>query len=130
MTSRLVQVGLVGLVLGLTALAWAALRLPGRELVRGHLGDVGIVMFLVAGFGLAMPRRGPRVWIGLAALIALGTEIMQALGVRGTGLLGELTIGSTFDPFDLLAYAIGLAVSATWLRGATLTGSADPRSAR
>lgn len=129
MTSRLAWLGLWGLVLGLTALAWAALDLPGRELVRGHLGDVAIVMFLVAGFGLAMPRRGPRVWIALTASIALGTEVAQALGVRGTGLLGELTIGSTFDPFDLLAYAIGLAVSWAWL-GAALTDSADRRSAR
>lgn len=116
MTSRLVRLGLAGLVLGLTALAWAALHLPGRALVRGHLGDVGVVMVLVAVLGLALPRLGPRGWLGLTALIAVATEVGQVLGLRGTGLVGELTIGSTFDALDLLAYAIGLAVAALALR--------------
>lgn len=116
MRSRLVRLGLAGFVLGGTALAWAALRLPGRGLVRGHLGDVGIVLVIVAAFGLALPRLGPRAWIGLTALIAVGTEIGQALGLRGSGLLGELTIGSTFDPLDLLAYLVGLALAAVALR--------------
>jgi hypothetical protein len=111
----------VGLALGLTALAWAALDLPGRPWVRGHLGDVGAVMVLVAAIGLALPRLGARAWIALAAAIAAATEVAQALGVRGEGLAGELTIGATFDPLDLLAYGAGLAL-ASWM-----IGGAPPR---
>lgn len=115
MKQRLVLLGGIGLALGLTALAWAALELPGRALIRGHLGDVGIVMVLVAAFGLALPRLGLRGWIALAAVIALATELAQALGVHGEGVVNELTLGATFDPVDLLAYALGLALSAAWL---------------
>lgn len=116
MKSRLLLLGAIGLALGLVALAWAALDLPGRPLVRGHLGDVGMVMVLVAAFGLALPRLGARAWIALAAAIAAATELAQALGVRGEGLAGELTLGSTFDPLDLCACALGLAAAAALLR--------------
>lgn len=128
MTSRLVRLGLAGLALGITALAWAALDLPGRALVRGHLGDVGVVMVLVAVLGLALPWLGPRTWLGLTALIAVATELGQALGLRGAGLIGELTIGSTFDALDLLAYAIGLTAAAVLLLSpARERPSATPR---
>lgn len=112
MKRRLFLVAVLGLGLGLTALAWAALDLPGRPLVRGHLGDVGVVMVLVAAFGLALPRLGLRGWIALAAGIAAATELAQALGLHGEGVVNELTLGATFDPFDLLAYAVGLALAA------------------
>ncbi len=76
-------------------------------------------MFLVAALGLALPRLGPKGWLTVTGLVAVGTEVGQALGLRGSGLLGELTIGSTFDPLDLLAYVIGLALAAAVLRSRT-----------
>lgn len=109
------------MALGVTALLWAALDLPGRALVRGHVGDVGVVMLMTAILGSALPRLGPRWWIGLTAAMALAVETAQALGLRGEGLAGELTIGATFDPLDLVAYALGCALAWWMLR----TGAAQ-----
>lgn len=111
MKHRLAALGAAGVLLGATALAWAVLDLPGRSVVRGHLGDVGVVMVIVAVLGVVLSRLGTRAWIGLAAGLALLVELGQALGLRGEGLAGELTIGATFDPLDLVAYALGLAIS-------------------
>lgn len=81
--------------------------------LRSFVGDVVIVVFLVAA--LATPNvgsaRGRLVAIGL---VSVGAELVQSLHLVGPGShwLLHLTIGSTADPLDLVAYAIGLGVAA------------------
>jgi hypothetical protein len=86
-------------------------RGPGWKLLRAHGGDVAVTAFLFFSLGLVTSwteRR--RVW--LVGLLALGVELLQLarLPVRRS-LVTELTIGSTFDWLDLLAYALGLALA-------------------
>lgn len=81
--------------------------------IRGYLGDVLVVTFMVAV--AAVLRLGtPWQRIGATAGIAVGTELFQGLGLVGPDapLLLHLTLGSTFDPLDLLAYAAGLGLAA------------------
>lgn len=87
-------------------------RGPGRTFVRGAIGDVLVVMFLY--FTLAALTR----WRPRARLLAVGglaavTELSQLVprSVRSTAM--ELTIGATFDPWDLACYAAGLGLA--WL---------------
>lgn len=108
--------GAAALFLGGVTLGWAHFDLPGRALVRGSLGDVAIMMLLVAIFAGLWPRLRPLFWFLLAGALGVLVEVGQALGLRGEGLVGELTIGSSFDPYDFLAYALGLLIAALALR--------------
>lgn len=83
-------------------------RGPGFRIVRGHFGDAAITAFLFFLLGL-VTRWSWRLRAGLVGALALGTELVQLARLpfqRST--LTDLTIGSTFDFWDLLAYAIGL----------------------
>lgn len=102
---------------GLFVLAYSrpGWRGPGWRPLRAHGGDVFIVMllyFLSRLLGLFPRLRPPQraaVVLGLAAAV----ELFQAAGLlsaRGPGagaLLVQLTVGATFDPWDLLAYLVG-----------------------
>ena len=82
-------------------------------MVRGHLGDVAIIVFLVAGLatvGIGTPR-GRLVGVGA---FAVAVELWQGLGLVAPDapFLVHLMVGSTFDPVDLVFYGIGLAVAA------------------
>lgn len=72
-----------------------------------------VVVFLVAALAAARWSTARRRLLGVGAL-AIGTEAFQALGLvpADAPLLVHLTLGSTFDPVDLVAYAVGLAVAA------------------
>lgn len=118
MRARVMALGIAGLALGLSALAWAYFALPGRTLVRGHLGDVAIMMVLVAVVSWMTPRASRWVWLGVPMALGLLAEGAQAIGLHGSGLLNELTLGTTFDVLDLWAYAVGLGIAAFVLRGA------------
>ena len=80
-------------------------------MMRGYIGDVIIVMFfytLVQSFILGSRRR-----VALSTvLFAFCTELCQYANIlKWFGLsdspLAVLVFGSVYDPFDLLAYAIG-----------------------
>jgi hypothetical protein len=93
----------VSLAAGLALFAWV------RGPVRGFVGDVLVIVFLVAclattGRGTA---RGRLLAIGA---LALGTELFQGLGVvpEDAPWWVHLTVGATFDPVDFLAYLLGL----------------------
>ena len=76
--------------------------------LRGFGGDVLIVVGLVSV--LATLRIGAPRWRVLGVLaFAVVTECVQGLGLvdRDSHWLLHLTIGSTFDPLDLLAYGAG-----------------------
>lgn len=105
---RVAPLALLALGLGVAALLY---RGPGRGIIRGHGGDVAAAMLLYAAASVApgLARRG---WRARAA-VALGTALTLELGQliwTGRGLAGELLVGGTFDPRDLLAYALGVAL--------------------
>ena len=102
-------VAAVILLLGLGVIVY---RGPGRWFVRGALGDVLVVAFLYFALG-AMTRWRPRTRLLAVGGLALATELSQLVprGVRSTAV--ELTVGTTFDPWDLVCYGIGLALA--WL---------------
>ena len=97
------------------ALAAAGCLLAGLLLFKfgtGHLrgfgSDVLVVVFLtacVAATGFGGPRSRPAGVLVFAVVV----ECIQALGLVGpdSHWFLHLTLGSTFDPLDLLAYAIG-----------------------
>lgn len=105
---RLVALWLLSLFVGIFVLVY---RGPGWKPLRAHGGDVAIIPFLY--FALGMVTRwssSSRAWV--VGSVALGVELLQALRLPvGRGLAVELTLGSTFDPLDLLAYAVGLALA-------------------
>lgn len=96
------------LAAGLALFRWGAgpLRTAG--------GDVLIVVLLVAvlaTFGLGSAQtRAPAVFVFAAAV-----EAFQGLGLVGADAHWalHLTIGSTFDPWDLLSYALGAGLART-----------------
>ena len=91
-------VTVVGLALGLviftTATGW----------VRNIGGDVLVVLVLVAALA-SIPVGRPWMRLVAVALISVGTEAFQGLGLVGkdSHWLLHLTLGSTFDPVDLAA---------------------------
>jgi hypothetical protein len=109
---RVAPLALLALGLGLAALLY---RGPARGIVRGHGGDVAAAMLLYAALGALPWPRTPGGRALLAGAIALGLELGQLLWT-GHGLAGELLIGSTFDPLDLLAYALGLLLALAYDR--------------
>jgi len=101
------------------ALAAAACLAAGLVLFKygtGHLrgfgSDVLVVVFItacVAATNVGSPRSRP---IGVL-IFAVVVECIQALGLVGADShwFLHLTLGSTFDPLDLLAYAIGAVIA-------------------
>jgi hypothetical protein len=76
-------------------------------LIRGYLGDVLVVAFLYFLMGLLL--RSQRLRLGLVLAIAVITELRQwVVQATQVSLAEALTLGATADPFDLLAYVVGL----------------------
>jgi hypothetical protein len=105
----------------LCLLAGGALFAWAKGPLRGFGGDVLVVVFLVAcvaAVGLGTPRSRA---LGVLAF-AVSVECVQGLGLvdRGSHWLWHLTLGSTFDPWDLLAYAIGAGLA--WTAGERVEG--------
>lgn len=86
-------------------------RGPFWPFIRGHVGDWLVVqlMYLIA-----------RVWISdrwrfhVAGGVLLSGVLVEAIKYFTAGLIprtffAEMTIGSTFDPLDIIAFALGLA---------------------
>jgi len=104
----------------ITALASLALgaftaiyRGPFWRFFRGYVGDVAAAALVFALVSLAWPhRRGVRV--AITAAICLTVEIAQALRAPPQSTAAELLLGGHLDPWDLLAYAIGIALAAVW----------------
>jgi Protein of unknown function (DUF2809) len=89
---------------------------PGRAIVRGHVGDAAAAMLVYAVVG-GLWRRGAA-WARLAvsAGIVSAIELRQVLGEAIAGLGGEILFGATFDPWDFVAYALGLVAALAWDR--------------
>ncbi|MFO0559034.1 MAG: DUF2809 domain-containing protein [Polyangiales bacterium] len=99
------------LAVGVFVLAY---RGPGRAIVRGHLGDLAVAALLYFALALAFASKTTvRSRAALVAIVAFSTELFQFVGpsLRRSTLV-DLTVGRTFDPWDLLAYALGIALAA------------------
>lgn len=106
---RLAALWLAALAMGLSVLVY---RGPGWKLYRAHGGDVAITAFLFFSLGLLTPW-GERRRLALVGALAVGVEFFQMARLPlGRSLLVELTVGTTFDWLDLLAYGVGLALAA------------------
>jgi hypothetical protein len=101
-------VATVALALGLLCLVWGRQHWPGAWLVRGYLGDVVIIVFLVAALGVVWPSHATARLVGVVGL-AVAAELFQTWHhVRGAA---GVALGTTFDPYDLVAYAVGAAIA-------------------
>ncbi|HRC54403.1 MAG: DUF2809 domain-containing protein [Myxococcales bacterium] len=113
---RAIWLGLFALGLGLAVLLYHG---PGRPLVRGHVGDVAATMLVYALLWLWPARRASAAVRAVGALaIAAAIELGQTVWT-GSGLAGELVLGSTFDGWDFVAYLAGVVVALLYERGTT-----------
>jgi hypothetical protein len=106
---RFLWLGAAALALGLAVLLY---RGPGRAVIRGNLGDVAATMLVYAMLGMAWAAR-MRTRALTTIAIATGIELVQ-VGWHARSLAGELLVGSTFDPWDLVAYVAGVGVGLGW----------------
>ena len=115
---RFLWLGLAALALGAAVLVY---RGPGRAVIRGHVGDVAATMLVYAAISMvwsARMRTRAIATFAIAAAIEVGQLVWHA-----RSLVAELTIGSSFDAWDFVAYAIGVGVAVTWER---TTGLSPP----
>ena len=107
MNRRHVVLAAAALALGAACVLY---RGPGQPFVRGHLGDVGATMLVYALLGVTPWRRRTRIVATLA--IAMSIELGQLVWhFRGSqGGVGAFVLGSVFDPWDVVAYAVGTVV--------------------
>jgi Protein of unknown function (DUF2809) len=96
----------------LLCLGVLAYRGPGRAFVRGALGDVLIVAFLYFTLG-ALTRWRPRTRLLAVGGLAVAIELSQLVPRGVSSAAVELTVGATFDPWDLVCYGAGLGLA--WL---------------
>jgi len=113
---RIHQVFLVpslgSLLAGIGILVYAELSAPGWQLVRFYLGDVVAVMFLY--FGLSLFWSGSMyLRAAIIGTIAPAIELAQLFGLtpKNGNFFTEIALGSHFELWDLVAYAVGLMVA-------------------
>jgi hypothetical protein len=92
--------------------ACVALFLGVSGWVRGTVGDVLIVVLLVSLLAL-IPVGSARIRVAAVLAFAFVLEGLQTLDLVGpdSHWLLHATVGSTFDPLDLLMYVVGAGVS-------------------
>ncbi len=83
--------------------------------IRGFLGDVVIISFFVFGIKTFFPIKLFKISI-FVLLFAFFVEFTQYFKVLKflqiqENLFTKIIFGSTFDPFDLVAYFIGFIIS-------------------
>jgi hypothetical protein len=100
------------LLVGFVSWLFGALALPGRAIIRGHVGDVAAVALVYAVIAL-VSRARPSLCALLTAITALAIEVAQR-GSHREGAVNDLVLGRHFDPWDLLAYAIGIILAILW----------------
>jgi|SRR3954469_21667945 hypothetical protein len=82
---------------------------PGRPFIRGHVGDVAATMLVFALLGVTRWRVQTRAYVTVA--IALAIELRQIVWTGG------LLLGNVYDPWDLVAYGVGVAIAVAYHRG-------------
>jgi hypothetical protein len=122
---RFVELGLVAVVLGVLVLLYHG---PGRAFVRGHVGDVAATMLVYALIGMASRAR-----ISIRASITMAIAVAIELGQTWWKIdssAGALLLGTTFDAWDVVAYAAGTAIAVLWEHAsdAAVASRRDPAS--
>jgi hypothetical protein len=106
---RYVVLAAAALAIGVAVLLYSG---PGRPFVRGHVGDVAATMLVYALLSLAW--RAPVAYRATATMaIATAIELGQTWW-KVESSAGALLLGTTFDGWDLVAYAAGIAVAVAW----------------
>jgi hypothetical protein len=108
-TRRFVWLAVAALALGAAVVLY---RGPGRGVIRGHFGDAAATMLVYAVLGMSWRARVV-VRAAAAMAVAAAVEIGQTMW-RGEGFLGEMTVGSTFDGWDFVAYGVGVVIAVRW----------------
>lgn len=106
---RLLGIAAIALAVGVVSWGWGELAWPGRAVVRGHVGDAGAAALVYVAIALTGARRS------IAAILALTVAVAIEVAQRGAAPASEaeaLVLGAHFDPWDLLAYAVGVAAAA------------------
>ncbi|MER6574114.1 DUF2809 domain-containing protein [Nonomuraea sp. NPDC001023] len=105
----MVLLGGVALVIGAFVLFY---RGPGQPFIRGYVSDVSATMLVYAFLGLLWRTTAARRTLATAA-IAAAVEFYQIAGITPPGVGGVL-VGAFPDPWDLVAYAIGVVAALAW----------------
>ena len=121
MKRRMMWLAAAALALGAAVLVY---RGPLRGVIRGHVGDVAATMLVYAVIGMLWRAR-PAMRAAAALAIATLIECGQTLW-RGEGMVAELTIGSTFDGWDFVAYIAGVGIAVLWERAGAWHGAVAP----
>lgn len=108
---RLAVIGTAALALGAASWAWGRLAWPARTLVRGHLGDAAAAALVYAVVGL-VTGASRKTCVAVAVIVAVAIEVAQRHAPTEVSAARALTLGARFDPWDLVAYAGGVAVAA------------------
>jgi len=74
---------------------------PFKSFLRGYLIDILLPFFLYFLFTLNVNQTWQKITVG-AGIFVFGT-VIEYLQYRGAGLFG-----STFDPYDFVAYFVGI----------------------
>ena len=84
----------------------------GSGAIRNYLGDVIAIIFLTSLLGFFVNASAKRKALAVF-LFASGLELFQLLDAStGIRLIDTLVLGSTFDPWDIVAYAVGATAAA------------------
>jgi hypothetical protein len=104
------SVSLLTLLCGISV----AFLINQRSFLRGFAGDILIVIFIYSTIKIFLKDQSP---IGVAVGVlsfALSVEFIQYTGLpkyfNPGSMVTILTLGSTYDPLDIAAYAGGVAV--------------------
>ncbi|MFI7690611.1 DUF2809 domain-containing protein [Nonomuraea sp. NPDC049655] len=109
MRRAMVLLGGVALAIGAFVLFY---RGPGQPFIRGYVSDVGATMLVYAFLGLLWRTTAARRTLATAA-IAVAVEFYQIVGMTPPGIGGVL-VGAFPDPWDLVAYAVGIVAALVW----------------
>ncbi|WP_046529913.1 DUF2809 domain-containing protein [Cellulomonas sp. FA1] len=95
--------------------------------LRSFVGDVVVIVLLVSALAAVRIGSATGRLVGVG-LFAFGVEAWQGLGWVSADAhpLLQLTVGSTADPLDLVAYALGLGVAALAERAYGRAGTRSP----
>ncbi|MDA0711561.1 MAG: DUF2809 domain-containing protein [bacterium] len=104
-----------------------ATKLPigfGASWVNNHLGGVIYEVFWCGLLAVLSPKLSTPKIVLTVFLITCFLEVMQVwappflMAIRST-YPGHLVLGSSFDPFDFIDYALGCSLAGIWLNGQT-----------
>ena len=90
--------------------------LKNQGFIRGFLGDILIVIFIYCGIKVAFPLIKPILLSPAVFAFACTVELLQYFNIPQyfdtKSLVIILTLGSTFDPWDIFMYAFGVGMAA------------------